>query len=540
MDDVVGKFDRVAKDGKIAGLILKIENPKVGWAKMRALRSGIAKVQGAGKKVYAYLDEADNMDFLLATACDEVCMPEAGVLTTLGVRAEVTFYKKAFDLLGVKAEMLRVGEFKSAGEPYSRTDMSPEFRKEMEEILDDFFQQLVTGIAESRKLPADVVRDVIDNAPITARQALEKKLIDRVGYQDELESAIAKLHEGKKFRVQRKYGKKKMETDLNSFAGMMKFMETLMGIEPPKRKSTNSKLAIIHAQGMIMTGKSTVDFMSGESTMGSDTMIKAIRDAREDATVKAIVLRIDSPGGSALASDLMWHELERVEKPFVVSMGDVAASGGYYIAMGADRVFAEPGTITGSIGVVGMKLALGGVMEKVGVTTDVISRGKNSGILSSTQGYSEGERAAMQKILNEIYAQFTAKAAQGRKMPVEQLEKLARGRVYTGNAALKIGLVDEIGGIDAAIAHAKKLAGLNPEDKLERLDLPKASSPFESLFGNLDPNSEARADAETRLLRRLTSEYIPEATGHFKALGVLRLFSKERSATMMPFDLRVR
>ncbi|RPI73868.1 MAG: signal peptide peptidase SppA, partial [Planctomycetaceae bacterium] len=250
LDDVIGKFDRAAKDGKIAGVILRIDSPAIRWAKMRALRSAIARVQASGKRVHAYLDEADNMDLLLASACDEIWMPEAGVLTTLGMRAEVTFYKKALDMLGVKAEMLRVGEYKSAGEPYSRTEMSPEFRKEMEEILDDYFQQLVTTIADARKVPADQVRDSIDNAPLTARQAQERKLIDRVGYLDELEAGIATSHEGKTFKVQRKYGKKKLETDLNSFAGMMKFMEMVMGVEPPKRKSTNAKLAIIHANGM--------------------------------------------------------------------------------------------------------------------------------------------------------------------------------------------------------------------------------------------------------------------------------------------------
>jgi protease-4 len=233
----------------------------------------------------------------------------------------------------------------------------------------------------------------------------------------------------------------------------------------------------------------------------------------------------------------MWRELELVDKPFVVSMGDTAASGGYYIAMGADRIFAEAGTITGSIGVVGMKLATAGVMEKVGVTTDVISRGKNSGINSTTQGYTEGERAAMQKILDEIYSQFTHKAATGRKMPWEQLEKLARGRVYTGNAALKLGLVDELGGLDAAIAHAKKLAGLNPEEKLERLDLPKAANPLDGLLGGGDSGADSRLPTQGAAIRDLWGDLLPAGTS--RAWGALRLFRKERAATVLPFDLKV-
>lgn len=541
LDDVIAKFDRVAKDGKISGVILKFGGADLSRSKVSMLRSAIGRVRGAGKKVHAYLTDISNLEYSLAIACDEVCIPESGTVNTLGLRAEVTFYKNAFEMLGIQADAVRVGEFKSAVEAYTRTEMSPEFRMEMEEMLDDLYNQFVTEISQARKLQADQVRDMIDTAPHTAANALERKLIDRVAYPDQMEAAIAGQHSGKTLKVLRNYGKKKVETDLNSLAGMMKFMELVMGAEPPKRKSNNPKLAIITAQGMIVTGKSSVDFLSGEATMGSDTMVKAIREAREDATVKAVVLRINSPGGSALASDLMWRELELLEKPFVVSMGDVAASGGYYIAMGADRIYAEPATITGSIGVFGMKLATGKLMNKVGVTTQVISRGKNSGIFSTTQAFSEGERAAMQKMLDSIYAQFTSKAAQGRKMPVEQLEKLARGRVYTGNAALKIGLVDEIGGIEQAVAHAKKLAGIDPETKLERLDLPKATNPFESLFGGLDANASlSQKTQQVHMVRSVLTEYFPGMSTHFRALGALRVLSAEQAAALAPFDLQIK
>src|SRR5262249_8974166 len=290
------------------------------------------------------------------------------------------------------------------------------------------------------KLSADKVSAAIDEGPLTARIAKELGLIDAIGYEDDIESSLEKAAEGRTFKVVRKYGKKKVDTDFGGLFGM-NIMQTLLGIEPAKRKSANPKLAIIYASGMITSGKNSTDFLSGETTMGSDTMIKAIREANKDATVKAIVLRVDSPGGSALASDLMWHELELIKKPFVVSMGDVAASGGYYIAMGADRIFADAGTITGSIGVVGGQNAPGGTYSKIGITTDIISRGKNSGVLSTTTTFTDSERESMQRLLNDIYAQFTAKAAQGRKMPQEKLEKLARGRVYTGSGALKIGLV---------------------------------------------------------------------------------------------------
>ena len=274
----------------------------------------------------------------------------------------------------------------------------------------------------------------------------------------------------------------------------------------------------------------------GDESMGSTTMIKAIRQARDDATVKAVVLRVDSPGGSALASDLMWHELETLDgkKPFVVSMGDVAASGGYYIAMGADRIFAEPGTLTGSIGVVGGKLAFEKFYEKIGITTSVVQRGKNSGVLSMTTPFSDAERDTMQKMLNDIYAQFTTKAAAGRKMDVEKLEKMARGRVYTGAQALQLGLIDEIGTLADAIAHAKKAAGLDPEQKLERLDLPKPISPFEQLFGPADPGAASLKAASSAWLRRLP----PEVSDSLKGLEVYELLARERVLTVMPYHHR--
>lgn len=538
LDVAIGRLDKAANDDKISGVILRIHDPSIGWAKMNTFRKAIARIQAKGKKVHAWLPDASNMDYVLASACDEVVMPEPGTLMLVGMRAEVSFYKGLFDLIGVKAEMLRVGEFKSAAEPYTRTSMSPEFRREMEEILDDRFAMLVDAIAGPRKLAADKIKAAIDEGPLTSRQAKVLGLIDRLAYEDELEASLAKQAEGTTFKVVKKYGKKKADTDFSGLAGMMKMMEMLMGVEQPKRKSTKPKLAIIYASGTIMTGKSASDFLTGESTMGSDTMIKAIRDANKDATVKAIVLRVDSPGGSALASDLMWHELGQIKKPFVVSMGDVAASGGYYISMGANRVFADPGTITGSIGVVGGKFALNGLYNKIGITTDVISRGKNSGVLSSTHGFSDGERDSMQRLLNDVYDQFVSKAAQGRKMDKAKLEKLARGRVYTGSAALKIGLVDELGSLEDAIAYATKQAGVGPDEKLEHLMLPKATSPLESLFGPLDPNADTRMTQAA--MREMLHGISPDLAQNLHTLRLMQILSRERALAVMPFRLIVR
>ncbi len=538
LDAGILRIEKAATDEKIDGVILRINSPTIGWAKMNAFRKAIGRVQAKGKKVHAWLEGASNIDYLLASACDEIVMPEPGVLMMVGLRAEVTFYKNLFDMIGVKADILRVGAFKSAAEPYSRTGMSDEFRKEMEEILDDRYKLLVDTIAASRKMPAEKVTAAIDDGPLTSARAKALGLIDSVGYEDDLEASLSKAAAGKTFKVVKKYGKKKADTDFSGLNGMIKMMEMLTGVEKPKSKSSKPKLAIIYATGAITSGKSQSDFFSSESTMGSETMIKAIREANKDATVKAIVLRVDSPGGSALASDLMWHELELVKKPFVVSMGDVAASGGYYIAMGADRIFADPGTITGSIGVVGGKLALGGAFEKIGITTSIISRGKNSGVLSGTTGFTDSERDAMQRLMNDIYDQFTSKAAQGRKMPKDKLEKLAGGRVYAGTAALKNTLVDELGSLEDAIAYAKKQAGIAPDEKLDNLILPKATSPLESLFGSLDPNADARM-AESSI-RKLLRSISPELEQNLEMLRMMEMFSRERALLVMPFRLIIK
>lgn len=533
---VTGRIEKVATDPKVSGLILKVNGLQVGTGQLSAFQSAIGKVRASGKKVYCYLDDGTNLSYLVAASCDEIAMPQPSLLMLIGLRAEVSFYKNLFELIGVQADMLRVGAFKSAAEPYTRSEMSPEFKQEMDEVLDDKFRQLVEGISKARNLPVEKVKALIDQGPQTSKLCKDGGLVDRIAYEDELETAIEKNHPGKKVVVARKYGKKKLDTDFSGFTGMVKMMELIAGVEPAQTKSKNDKIAVIYATGPIMTGSSQSDLF-GDTTMGSDTMIKAIRDAARDDTVKTVVLRVNSPGGSAIASDLMWRELNllKEKKPLIVSMGDVAASGGYYIAMGAHTIYAEPGTITGSIGVLGGKLALGGVYEKIGITTTVLSRGKNATIFSTTTPFSDNERKAMQAMLDEIYSQFTSKAAAGRKMQVEALEKLARGRIYTGEQAKKIGLIDEVGSLEDAIAAAKKSAGLDPAVKLELLELPKPVSPFESLLGPIDATAKTREAALSRLLGELAPQLAPE----LRRLRVMELFARERVLMLMPYSLRI-
>ena len=531
----LARLDKAAKDDRVAAVILKIDDPTLGWAKVHEFRMAIAAVRAAGKPVYAWVAEPTNGSYMVATACDKIYMPESGTLMLLGLHAEVTFYKNLFDKLDVQADVLRVGEFKNAAEPFTRTEMSAPFRKELEELLDDFYAELVAAIASGRGLEKAAVDHIIDNAPLMAADAKTAGLIDGLAYEDALTDIIKDDLKAGSVKVGKEYGKKKLDADFSGLSGFIELMNLIAGVEQKTAKTSAPKIALIYASGAIMTGKSNSDLL-GSATLGSETLVKAIEKARDDESVKAIVLRIDSPGGSALASDLMWHALEsaKAKKPLIASMGDVAASGGYYIAMGADKIFAEPATVTGSIGVVGGKLAVRGLLEKVGVTTSVVARGDNSGAMSILTGFSESERKAMQKLLDAIYDQFTRKAAAGRGMPLDKLEPLARGRIYSGSRAKTLGLIDEVGTLSDALAKAKSAArdkGLLEKDaEPELLLLPKPGSPLEQLFGPLE------ASASAGPLSMLPVELQESLSG----LQIINLLARERTLTVLPFTLRIR
>ncbi len=527
LNRILDRLNQAAKDDKIAAVILEVRDPEVGRAKVNEIRAAIAAIRKAGKKVYADVRSADSKQYLIASACNEIIMPESGTLTVMGVRAELTFYKDLLDKLGVKAEIMQMGAYKGASEPMTRSGMSPEFRKQFELVIDDFYAQLVDTIVADRHLDHGKVKDLIDEGLLTATGAKEAGLIDRVQYIDQFRDDLAKTLKVDEIKLVKDYGKKEVDADLSSFAGMIKFMQMVMGIETPQTSGKNKKIAVIYAVGVINSGESGGGLFD-EASLGGDTLIKAIHQAEEDSKVVAIVLRIDSPGGSALASDLMWREIVKCKKPIIASMGDTAASGGYYIAMGAKKIFCEPGTLTGSIGVVGGKVALKGLFDKIGIKTDVISRGKNSGLESMDEPFSPSERDAWMKSMHDIYRQFTTKASEGRKIELKKLqEDLAGGRVWSGKQAVNNKLADKLGTLDDAVAEAKSMAGLKAEDAVDRLNLPKPKSFLENLFGG--------SSTETRL-----KSAAPElAEGLAKLARIRRMFS-ERAALVLPCEIDIK
>jgi len=535
LQDIIERMDKAAKDDKIKGIVLKLRSPEVGLGKVDELRAAVARVRKAGKRVYADVQSAMTKDYLIASACDEIVMPPAGDLMITGLQAEVTFFKGLLDKLGIQADFIQIGAFKGASEPLTRTDMSPEFRQQFESVIDNYYLQIVNTIAADRKLDPGKVKDLIDEGLFMAKRAKEAGLVDRVCYEDELESQLKQELQLDELVFEKDYGKKKIDTDFSGLGGFMKLIELMTGTESAGKGGRNSKIAVVYAVGTIMSGESKQGLMSEES-LGGDTIIKAIRQAEEDEKVKAIVLRVDSPGGSALASDLVWREIVRAKKPLVASMGDIAASGGYYISMGAKQIYAEPGTLTGSIGVVGGKLAVKGLMNKIGVTTEVIRRGKNSGLMSATDPFTPEERDAWKRSMTEVYGQFTTKAAEGRKMNLEKLEGLAAGRLFTGKMAVENGLADKLGTLADAVAGAKELAGLKADEKVDLMILPQPKSFFENLFGGDADDADSRA-VPPQLAKDLTPSLAKPLLEQIRGAQLLLKLFSEPTATVLPYHV---
>ena len=486
----------------------------------------MARLRKAGKPVYAELTTADSSPYLLAAACDKIVMPPSGMLAVPGVRAEITFYKGLLDKLGLQFDCLKMGKYKGAFEPLTRNDMSQPLRESYEALVDDYYADMVATIAADRHLKDYQVKTFIDRGLFTAADAVKAGLIDEVLYADQLQEAIQKRLKVEKIDVVTDYKTKKIDADFSGFSGMMKLVELLTGGKPAEAGGKKPKIAVVYAVGQIAEGKSETGTLGG-SAMGSTTIIAALRKAADDPKVSAIVLRIDSPGGSATASDLIWRETVRLHKPIIASMGDVAGSGGYYIAMGAKKIIAAPGTLTGSIGVIGGKLVTRGLYDKLGLNTEVISRGANSGSMSANQPFTPEERKVWTEVLQDTYHQFVSKAAEGRKMTYDKLEALAQGRVYTGRMAKSLGLVDELGTLQDAVVAAKLAAGLKADAEVDLLVLPEPKTFFEQLFG--DP--AAASDMESLL---------PEGVQLLRQTRALRQMLSQKILTWMPYGVQVK
>ena len=540
---IVERLDKAAKDARVKAVVLQIDSPAVGRARADEIRSAIARVRAAGKPVAAHLVGGGPVPYMIALACDTIAMAPAAPLEITGVRTEMMFFKSMLDRLGVKAEILQVGEFKGAGEPLTRDSMSPQLRRQYEAFVGDLFEQLVARVAEGRKLPADRPRDLIDTGVFTPEAAKAAGLIDAVAYEDEVVDAVTKRARLDEHKLVRDYAERKMDDDFSGIGGLVKLVEMLSGQKQDRPAGRGKRIAIVHVTGEIRDGKGRDDIL-GDAAAGSETVIEALRDAARDEAVAAIVLRIDSPGGSALASDLIWRAVKQAGKPVVASLSDVAASGGYYVAVAADRIVAAPGTLTGSIGVVGGKVAVGGGLEKLGIHTDVVSRGRNAGWLSPTEPFTDTGREAFMATMQDVYRLFTTKVAAGRKLDLEKVKALAEGRVFTGRMAREAGLVDRLGTLDDAVEEARGLAGLPADEAVERVLLPEPRGLFEDLFGATGGGAPvARTLAAAGPVRAAIAARIAAVPGLAALVGeldALELLASGRPLFMLPARIHVR
>ena len=530
--ETIKRIEKAAKDKSVAGLVLDIQSPDIGRGKIEELRGAIQRFKASGKKVYATMDSAMPADYLVACACDEIIMPETGELMLPGVHAEAMFYRGLLAKVGVEADFIHIGAYKSYAEAMERDSFSEPVRENMNALIDSLYDEMITTIVKDRPISIAQAKEVVDTGLLSSQRAKELGLIDRIAYPDEFRKELADKYEADQIVIVKNYGKKEVDTDFSGPMGVVKLMQAMMGGNTSTSSGSGKKIAIVYAVGPIASGKSESD-MFGEQTIGSTTIIEALREANDDKQVVGIVLRIDSPGGSALASDLIWHETQVIKKPIVASMGDVAASGGYYIAMGADKIFAEPSTITGSIGVVGGKMALTGLYDKVGITTETIERGKNSGLFSSSGKFTDSQRTVIKKMMEETYDQFTDKASKGRKMPQDKLRALAGGRVYTGRQAKENGLVDQLGTLHEAVIETKKLAGLEANADVRIEVLPAPTNFFESLFGDLEAEKDTRISSSIQNLA-------PELVNVARRVSRLRKAFDQPAAFVMPFDLDIK
>ncbi|MCY3742224.1 MAG: signal peptide peptidase SppA [Candidatus Poribacteria bacterium] len=542
------KLDALQTDDDLAGIIFKIEGVSVGWAVLQEIRTKLNEFHETGKETIGYLESGGNAEYLLAATMDRIVLMPTGSLNLTGLRAEILFYKGLLDKLDIEADMLAMGKYKSGVEPYMRDGMSDEFRESMTALLDDLYTQFLNHIAENRDgITEASVANLINSGPFTAEEAEEKKLVDALQYYDELVASLKAASPDEDVQVAKPgYERKRKVPDMNSFAGLMQLFSIL---NPPQRAqaASENQIALIYASGPILPDIDS-PFIS-MSAITPKELKKAFEKARTDDSVRAVVLRIDSPGGSALASDLIWRAvmLTQREKPVVVSMGNVAASGGYYIAMAAGTIIAHPSTLTGSIGVFGGKLNLKGLYNKAGLTKEIIAHGQNATLYSDYGGFTPTERERVEKMMKTVYEDFVNKAATGRNKSFDEIDEIAQGRVWTGKQAKEIGLVDEIGGLDTALSIAKKQAGFAEADEVGLIVLPKQRPFFEQILEQMieDTDGSIRRGWVTQSLQFTANHPVLSMLGtpSQHIITWLNLFGFENGTqivTILPYDILIR
>lgn len=510
--EIWSSLRKAAVDSRIKAVIFEPVMPGLGWATAQEIRGSIEKFRkDSGKPVYAIVRMPRMVDYYMASAADKVYASPEDMLLMQGMRLEMMYLKNTLDKIGVTVEVEHAGKYKDAGDQFTETSMRPETREVLTTVLDDLYNDFLTKTGASRKKSRDEVAAIIDQGPFTAGAAMNAGLLDGLKYEEQIKDEIKgalKLSEYK-------------ETSVKNYRDVSPSSLGLSG---------DTSVAILTTQGAIIRGKS--DAFSRSSMMASDSLIADLRSLGKNDSIKGVILRVDSPGGDAIASDEILHEVRALskKKPLVISMSDAAASGGYYISMTGDPIVAYPSTLTGSIGVIFTKPVLKGLYDKVGITKDALSRGRNSAFLSDYVPLDENGRQKLSALVDDTYKAFLTRVSEGRKRSVEEITPLAQGRVWLGSQAKERGLVDELGGFDVALATLKKKANIPESDKLKIYVYPGKVSFFEMLT-SLESSSMGGAGME-KLLQGTPLEPLA-------ASPLLKALETPGVKALMPFSIDI-
>ena len=490
-------------DANLVGVLIRVDDLDANWARLQGLRRSIERLRAAGKRVWVHLERAGVREYYLASAAEQISLTPAATLDVTGLSSEAVFVFDALEKIGIRADVVQMGRYKSAGEMFTRRDMSAPHREMLESLVEDLYAQLAEAVATGRNLDPALLRDLLGRGPFVPSEARELGLIDAIGHADELEKRLVDACGGAATIDRTAYGVRR---------GRAMRRDTL--------RRQRAAFALLHIGGTIKPGES-VPGLGGARATGSATVAAALEQVRKRDDINALIVRVASPGGSVLGSDLIWRELARTRetKPVIVSFGDVAASGGYYVALAGNSVLAEAGTITGSIGVIAGRASLRGLYDRIGVSKTLISRGRNAALYSDYAELDDEGRARIHVQAESFYRDFVAKVASARGLSTDAVGAVAEGRVWTGRQALERGLVDELGGLEEAFAAAKRAANLAADEPVSVERFPKPRRLWKvSVDLNL-PNQGAFADL-------------------LGAIPSLRFLLRERVWAVLPFHLR--
>ena len=527
-DDVVGQFiggevatvrsfvdslRKASRDARVTTVLLmpgSLDLPF--WGKIQELRDAVVEFRKSGKTVIAFLEYGGDREYYLASAANRVFLLPTSPLDLTGVASYEIFLRGTLDKIGAYPDFHHIGDYKTATNQLTETSMTPAHREMSESLNRDMYEQLVRGIAASRKKSEADVRALLDQGPFLPEDALRAGLVDDLAYEDQLDDRVPQLKRGT--------GDARRIED----SEYSRVTARSVGIRP------RSRIAVIYAVGVIAGGRSSFDPMNG-AVAGSDTIVEQIRRIRDDNSVKAIVLRVDSPGGSSTASDVIWRELmitrdEKPARPLITSMSDLAASGGYYIAMPGQVIVAQPATLTGSIGIYTGKMVTGGTLGKLGISAETVKSGRNADMYSPLTPFSPEQRTKVDQYMQAFYDQFVEKVAESRHLTPERVDAMAQGRVWTGRQARELGLVDQLGGLDAALAIAKQRANIPADEDVDLVVYPPRRSFYEALAEQFGGGA---TQAFTTLLGRADARAVAALT------APIRLFRRGEPLAMMPF-----